>query len=802
MNEHSSKPPPSDLAQVVRLLEAFKNRELPGTGCAHKLPALQCALDAAVEHTGSTLGFLDEVILGVDGSAQRVGLAFSGLSWQERAALYQAAPAMRSEAAGEVETISGLVATGGELVITDDLLSHPRFRGLPPGHPPLKAFMGIPLVVDGAVVGALGLANNPVGYSREVAELLEPLTLACARTLADMKRRRAAAALSAEMEESGRLMQAILDSSPESSFVVDRNGVILKCNKTFARRRGLSVNQLVGRNIAEFAPASILGRRSEMVQRAVTQGQSVVFEDQVDGHNFLHHICPIMTPDGEVDLIAIHAADITEIRESAEALRDLESKYRRLLETTTEGVWCVDKHMVTDFVNDQMAKMLGYTAEQMLGRPLANFVHPDDLGDFNARTRQRQEGLHDLYERLLLASDGRPLPVLVSATSLRDESGAFAGAIGLVTNLAPLKAAKEAVQALALIVDAAPNAVTVHDANGRFLYANSKCIDMHGYTREEFLSLSVHDIDVPESQELYLQRVQAIQERGEATFEVGHYRKDGSVIPLEISAKPIAWHGRNALLSIGRDISERRQFEAAVRAHQRLEAIGTLASSVAHEINNPLNVVMNYTQMLLDACAHQGPYIEWIDAIMIECERMAGIVRNLLSYSRTAKDDGCLVDPLTVVECTVSLVRSSLMKRCVQISVSAHPELPRVKLRSQQIQHLLMNLIANARDAVAKLPDTANGVAQGVISISIAPADSQVLRITIQDNGLGVPQHIREHLFEPFVSGSQDKGRGGLGLFICKGIADEHGAKLSFESTPGCTSFHLDLPIPSPQRTP
>lgn len=115
------------------------------------------------------------------------------------------------------------------------------------------------------------------------------------------------------------------------------------------------------------------------------------------------------------------------------------------------------------------------------------------------------------------------------------------------------------------MLDTAPGSITVHEHTGKFLYANRKTFQMHGYEEDEFMALNLHQLDVPESEALIAERVRLIQETGEATFEVAHYRKDGTTFPLEVYAKKVMWDGSEAILSIATDITERKQSEQVLR---------------------------------------------------------------------------------------------------------------------------------------------------------------------------------------------------------------------------------------------
>lgn len=133
---------------------------------------------------------------------------------------------------------------------------------------------------------------------------------------------------------------------------------------------------------------------------------------------------------------------------------------------------------------------------------------------------------------------------------------------------------KKAGATMAHMLDVAPNSITVHDMDGNFLYANAKTFELHGYTEEEFLKINLHELDVPESEALIEERIQKIFTDGQATFETAHYRKDGSILPMEVSIKVVEWQGRQAVLSIATDITERKKSEWSLReSEERVQAL-------------------------------------------------------------------------------------------------------------------------------------------------------------------------------------------------------------------------------------
>ena len=243
---------------------------------------------------------------------------------------------------------------------------------------------------------------------------------------------------------------------------------------------------------------------------------------------------------------------------------------------------------------------------------------------------------------------------------------------------------------------------------------------------------------------------------------------------------------------------EKQKLEISLRQSQKLESIGTLASGVAHEINNPITGVMNYAQLIYERLEPSHVQLkEFALAIKDETERMAEIVRNLLTFSRHEKHSHSPARIKDIVNSTLSLMRAVLRKDQIELKVEIPDDLPEIKCRSQQIQQVLMNLLTNARHAVNDRypeydPDK-------IVSITVHQFEKdgrRWLRTTVEDHGCGIPAEISEQIFNPFFT-TKDRTKGtGLGLSISQGIARDHHGELTFESEENkITRFYLDLPV-------
>ncbi|KIG15107.1 sensor histidine kinase [Enhygromyxa salina] len=250
-------------------------------------------------------------------------------------------------------------------------------------------------------------------------------------------------------------------------------------------------------------------------------------------------------------------------------------------------------------------------------------------------------------------------------------------------------------------------------------------------------------------------------------------------------------------LTISTDISARKELEAQIRQQQRLDSLGTLASGVAHEINNPVQGILNYAELIQGRADDPETVREFSREITHESERVATIVRNLLAFSRQERDqEREAVSVIQLVQSTLSLIQAVIRKDYVRVVLDLPEGLPLVSCRSQQIQQIVMNLVANARDA---LNDRYAGFDENKlveVSACTFQRDGRAwLRLTVGDRGTGIPEDVCARIFDPFfTTKGRDQGTG-LGLAVSHGIALEHGGDLRVQSEVGVgTRFHLELP--------
>lgn len=255
-----------------------------------------------------------------------------------------------------------------------------------------------------------------------------------------------------------------------------------------------------------------------------------------------------------------------ERRRTEQALRESEIRFRELARLLPQIVFECDVDLNLTFVNEPAFRLMGYTPAD-----LCSGINVLDAIDSSQHHRLK-ENMYRLVrgepvthqEYTMVRRDGSTFPSLIYASPIFKENR-NAGFRGVVVDIGPTRQKDDYRKILVQLLDNAPEAISVHDFDGNFLYVNQKAIDIHGYSREEYLSLNLHSLDAPGTREKIAERMRILEEKGETSFEVEHIRKDGSVVPLLVKAKYADWGGKKVILSIATDMSDRKGTEVRNR---------------------------------------------------------------------------------------------------------------------------------------------------------------------------------------------------------------------------------------------
>ncbi len=343
----------------------------------------------------------------------------------------------------------------------------------------------------------------------------------------------------------------------------------------------------------------------------------------------------------------------------------------------------------------------------------------------------------------------------------------------------------------------------VEPVSGNIIDVNPAAEKFYGYTHDTMIKMNISDIHTLSKEEL-AKKIKAARQNLSNRFEFVHRTSEGRLVDVEVFSGPIQIEEKPYLYSIVTDVTQKkkleiatREMEAKIHQQQRLESIGTLAGGVAHEINNPINGIMNFAQLIKEDSPDNTDIYLYSDMIIRESQRISEIVKSLLQFSRYDKVIHSFSDISDIIFNTLSLVNVTFRRDQIAIVVDVAEGLPKVRCRSQQIQQVLMNLLTNARDALNdKYPQfNENKIIELSVFMEEIENTPHVV-IQVKDHGNGIHPSVINRIFEPFFSTKpKDKGTG-LGLSISFGIIKDHHGIFDVKSEEGeYTCFEVKLPI-------
>jgi hypothetical protein len=344
-----------------------------------------------------------------------------------------------------------------------------------------------------------------------------------------------------------------------------------------------------------------------------------------------------------------------------------------------------------------------------------------------------------------------------------------------------------------MLFEASPLPMWVYDAETlAFLAVNDSAVRHYGYSREEFLAMTIREIRPGEDVPKMLLNVRG--DGGPGSPKPGtwrHLTKDGRTIDVEITAGRIEFDGRRAALVLANDVSERMRLERRLSEAEKMEAVGRLAGGVAHDFNNLLTVIGGYADILLQ----QEGDREELQEIARAAAQASSLTRQLLAFSRRQVLHPRVLDLNQIVSGMEGMLQR-IIGDDICIAVKLADGLSPVEADRAQIERVILNLAANARDA---MPDG------GALTIETADVDLDAghgdvsagphVLLAVTDTGIGMDEDVRRHLFEPFYT-TKPAGQGtGLGLATVFGVVKQSGGGIYVYSEPGRgTTFKIYLP--------
>jgi len=616
------------------------------------------------------------------------------------------------------------------------------------------------------------------------------------------------------LQRSESRLRQIIDLVPHMIFAKDEEGRFLLANRTVAKYYGTTVDALLGHGRQDSQDATGRSKSLHSDDREVFEhgNEKITPEEKfidADGNVRILQITriPLLAYGKDRPAVLGVAVDITELKWAEEALRESEEKYRNLVERANDGI-CILQDALVKYGNGQIAQMSGHPLDEIIGSCYTDFIHPEDRDFVLKKNELHVSGKepNQRYETGMIHRDGHRVDVEVN-TGLITYEGRRASLIFLrdiTVRLAAQRALRESEERFRQLAENVNEIFWLTDwKTRRVLYVNSAFEAIRGRTRESLYENSrVWSYDIhPDDRERVLESFQHAIESGEYNEQFRIIRPDGEIRWLHERAFPI--HDEEGtvyrIAGVTEDITQRKQSESELQqrdialAHvTRLSTMGEMVAGIAHEINQPLYAIVNFSgacrsTLDLENESAQESLREWIDQIGLQAKRAGEILRRLGRFVSKSPVQHERLNMNEVISESLELAVVDVQRYNVEVTLELDVDEPQVSGDRVQLQQVMVNLFRNSCEAMVDV--LTNG---RWITVSSRIVEGSV-EVSVQDCGSGLPDDNHETLFDAFFT-TKSSGMG-IGLAISRTIIETHGGKIWASSDDsGGAKFQFTLP--------
>ena len=614
-----------------------------------------------------------------------------------------------------------------------------------------------------------------------------------------------------DLGEAQRIAQELIDILPVPVYIKARDGRYLAVNRAWEEFFGVTRDQFAGKQVADLYPgapwvaAEHRAMDEELWKAPGSQSYEIKIATRAGGsRSTIYHKATFPGPDGKVAGLMGTIIDVTGRKRAKRALRESEERFRQTFELAASGIAHVDLEGRFTRANRALCRILGYTAEELVGKTVREVSHPEDRGVTDAERARMREGAIDSvhFEKRYRRKDGETVWVDLTVALVRDGDGQPLYEIAVFDDITERKAAdaalRESEARFRSLTALSSDWYWEQDAQLRFTLVSGGIEESLGIAPGEFIGRTRWDgpmLGVSE-EDAAAHRALLEAHRPFAEFEFGRRDARGRVHYISASGEPVfdergVFRGYRG---VGRDVTARRTAQEALRAaHDELARsnaeLEQFAYVASHDLQEPLRMVSSYTQLLERRHGDklQGDAKEFMAFIVDGAARMKQLIEDLLAYSRVGtRGKAFRRTPMEkVFERASANLRAAIEEGGVELT---HDPLPEVEGDESQLVQLMQNLIGNAIKFRAE--------AEPRIHVSCSEKEDE-FAFAVQDNGIGIEPQYFERIFMVFQR-LHDKGQypgTGIGLAICKKVVDRHGGRIWVESAPGKGSrFVFTLP--------
>ncbi|MFC2005465.1 PAS domain S-box protein [Chloroflexota bacterium] len=652
-----------------------------------------------------------------------------------------------------------------------------------------------------------------------------------------------------EMKSLVEQQNILFEYAPDAYYLNDLKGTFVDGNKAAEEMTGYKKRELIGKNFfklsllppsqiqkaARLLAINVLGKPTgpdELTLRKKDGGQVIAeirtFPVDIKGDKLVigiarditerkrvedalqeaHQELEIKVKERTAELTRANEelrAEITERQQVEEKLRKSEEQYRLVSDNTSDiiSIATFNLNPVFKYVSPSI-QAYGYKPEDLIGTRCFDIIHLEDRKPLSSLLKQY---LTAKVKGLLI---GRESPIVESIEyRARDKSGNwyyFQGTTNLVENqiiiisrdITERKQSEEQLRFLSTITEQISDSVLVTDTDYKILYGNKAAEDLFGYCLDGLIGMKPDMLNAePQAESIQEDVYQTVSLGKVWSGQILNRRKDGSTFLCEFKVSPVRDQEGKVKYYVGvqRDITERKQAEEREKQLQqeliisnRLATVGTMASGIAHEINNPLTGVIGFSDLLLKKDLPEDIEKD-VNIIYEGARRIASVTNQMLAFARQHPTERANDNINDIIETTLAMRAYEIESSNIKVTTDLASDIPLTLCDAGQLQQVFLNIILNAGTEMMLAHSKGN------LTVTTERIDNNI-RVSFKDDGPGISKNDLERIFDPFfTTRDPDKGTG-LGLSICHSIVTQHGGKIYAQSRWGKgATFFVELPI-------
>ena len=619
------------------------------------------------------------------------------------------------------------------------------------------------------------------------------------------------------LQESEEQYRRIVETANEGILSIDKDRCLTYVNQQLATMLGYTIDEMLGRKYESFLPEDQL--TEDKVQSNIrAQGKSAVYERcflRKDGqrHWLLVSAKAIIDANGKFAGSFGMFTDINDRKLTEAALQESEEKYRRIVETSNEGILSFGSDTKINFINRQMATMLGYTVEEMLCQKFESFLAEDQLSEHYVQMKNRALGKDAIYERCFNRKDGQRFWMLVSAKAIMDTGGNYAGSFAMFTDINERKRAEAALYEselqYRLLFETAREGIVVIQKS-KLSYFNPMMLEITGYSREELMDMNFFEFVYQKDRDLILANLNKTITGGNDAqrYQFRMLKKDNSLCWVEMGSVKFTWKGEAATLNFIIDITEQKLAEIELMRLneelriskdmieenlsqknvlvEKLEKLNSekdkFFSIIAHDLRSPFQGFIGLTEIMVEEIniLSKSELSDMSSDLNKSVNSLYKLLQNLLEWSQMQKGTINFAPNEWKLSEIVWQSYENLLQRANQKGIKMENNISdsiKVYADEKMLNTVVRNLLSNAVKFTR---------ADGRVRISAKEIGNKMVEVSVSDTGVGLSENDINKLFKldekVRKAGTDGEPSTGLGLLLCKEFVEKHGGKIWVES--------------------